>query len=226
MALEPVVLIAAGGLARETLAAIRAAGELDPIGLFDDNVELHNSEVGGVRVLGSSWEAAGGIDARVVVCAGSGIARAAIVERLNGRGVGGDRYATVVHPSATIGTGCTTGSGSILLANVVLTCDVAVGEHVVAMPNVTLTHDVVVDDFVTLCAGVSIGGAVRLGRGTYLGMNSSVRQGVRVGDRSTLGMGSVLLTDLPAGQTWVGVPSHPIGLPQNEFQYTARGAQQ
>ena len=91
-----------------------------------------------------------------------------------------------------------------------LTADVEVGEHVVLMPHVTLTHGCTVADFATLCAGVSLGGDVEVGEAAYLGMNASVREGVRIGADATVGMGSVVLDDVPAGETWVGVPARPI----------------
>ena len=77
----------------------------------------------------------------------------------------------------------------MVLANVTMTADVTVGEHVVLMPQVVLTHDDVVADYATLCAGVVLGGTVHIGAGAYLGMNSSVRQGIRVGRDATLGHG-------------------------------------
>jgi acyl-[acyl carrier protein]--UDP-N-acetylglucosamine O-acyltransferase len=78
------------------------------------------------------------------------------------------------------------------------------------MPNVTVTHDDVVGDYATLCAGVSLAGGVRVGEAAYLGANASVRQHLRVGDDSTLGMGASLLSDLPDGETWAGVPARRL----------------
>lgn len=89
-----------------------------------------------------------------------------------------------------------------MLAGVVLTTAVAIGEHVVIMPNVTLTHDCVLQDYATVCAGTALGGNVVIERAAYLGMNSSVRERVTVGAGATLGMGSVLLNNLPAGEMW------------------------
>jgi acetyltransferase-like isoleucine patch superfamily enzyme len=116
----------------------------------------------------------------------------------------------MVHPGVEIPRSCSVWIGSIVLAGVVLTADVRVGEHVVVMPNVTLTHDDVLDDFATVCAGVSLGGGVHVGAGAYLGMNAAVRENVVVGVDSTLGMGSVLLEDLPEKKTWAGVPARPL----------------
>ena len=213
MAAEPVLLIAAGGLARETLAAIRAGGSQHPVGIVDDNPELHGLTVNGVGVLGGTEVIETYPDVRLVVCVGRGTAREAIVHRLTMFRVGPERYASVVHPQSSIAPDTQLGVGCILLAGVVATADVTIGDHVVAMPNVTMTHDDVVRDYATLCAGVSLGGDVAVGRASYLGMNASVRQGVRVGERAVLGMGAVLVSDLPEGQTWVGVPAARLEQP-------------
>lgn len=203
-------LVAAGGLAREVLAALAARPDTPGrIVLLDDDEARHDTVVGGARV-------AGGVDLLrendlpVVVCAGRGAARAAIVGRLAALGVGEDRYRSVVHPAASVGEGCTVGAGGVLLAGTVLTADVTLGRHVVAMPGVVLTHDDVVADFVTLAAGATLGGSVHVGEAAYLGMRSSVREGATVGPDAVLGMGSALLGDLPAGETWAGVPARPL----------------
>ncbi len=125
-------------------------------------------------------------------------------------GIGTDRYATVIDPTVRMPDGCRIGRGSILLQNVTLTASVTLGSHVVAMPGVTFTHDDVVADFATFAAGTSLGGGVRIGRAAYLGMNSSVRERTSVGSYATVGMGAAVLSNVPDGETWVGVPAHEM----------------
>lgn len=208
--MSELLLVAASGLAREVLALERSRGVHDSYLLVDDDPRTWGEQVAGVHVVGGLEEVTRHPHARIVVCAGSGLARMGLVRRLAELGVGPDRYARVRHPSVDVPHGCTVGPGSVLLAHVALTADVRVGRHVVAMPHVTLTHDDKVDDFATLCAGVSLGGGVSVGRAAYVGMNASVREGLTLGAGATLGMGSVLLEDLSTGATWVGVPARPL----------------
>jgi sugar O-acyltransferase (sialic acid O-acetyltransferase NeuD family) len=200
------VIVGAGGFARETAAAVRAIPSLRLRGFLDDDRSLHGTHRSGVPVLGPSF-LAHSHDAQVVVCVGSPrdyAVRARLVIEL---GLELSRYATVVHPSAQVGAGCTVGPGSVLLAQVTLTADVTVGAHVAVMPQVVLTHDNVVGDFATIAAGVRLGGGVHVGRGAYVGAGALVREGVTIGDRSLVGLGSIVLSDVPAGEVWVGNPA-------------------
>ncbi|PJI94103.1 NeuD/PglB/VioB family sugar acetyltransferase [Luteimicrobium subarcticum] len=206
-----IVLVAAGGLARETIAAVRAAGDDRVVALLDDDPSSWGSEVGGLPVVGPVESAVTwGGDTTFVVCAGRGTVRERLVARLSAVGIERERFAAVFHPAASVADGCLVGAGSILLANVVLTADVVVGEHVVAMPGAVLTHDDVLHDFTTVCAGVVLGGGVVVGERAYLGMAASVRQGLTIGRDAVLGMGAVLLQDLPPGETWAGAPARAL----------------
>lgn len=201
-----ILLVGASGLAREVLAA----GIPDVVGILDDAAELRGRAVGGVDVVGDIAHAAER-EEMLLVCIGPGAGRRAVVRRLDELGVSADRYATFVADSARIGPTSTIGAGSILLDGVVVTADATVGRHVVVMPTGTITHDCVIDDFATFAAGVALGGSVRVGVAAYLGMNSSVRQGLHIGEGATVGMGAVVLADVPANQTWAGVPARPLG---------------
>ncbi|PWC05174.1 NeuD/PglB/VioB family sugar acetyltransferase [Agromyces badenianii] len=206
-----VLLVGASGLFREVVPVLREANR-ELLGVLDDRHAALPRTIGGVPVLGGIDDVALSPDAEVLVCVGSGLARAAIVERMSRAGVDSSRYATVIDPSVRNPGGCPVGEGSILLANVSLTADAVVGAHVVAMPQVTITHDCLVEDFATLASGVSLGGGVRIGRGATLGMNASVHPGRVLGAGASVGMGAVVLADVPEGQTWAGVPARQLGV--------------
>ncbi len=204
------ILVAASGLAREVLAATRASGTDNVVGFLDDDPARAGQTIDGIPVLGRISDATAYPTESFVICAGQGAAREKIALLLAGLGIGSVRYASVVDASAVVSEGSTLGAGCILLANVVLTAGVRLGSHVVAMPGVVFTHDDEVDDYATLAAGAALGGGVHIGRGAYLGMNSSVRQKVSVGAGAVVGMGAAVLNDVPDGETWAGVPAHPL----------------
>ncbi|WP_433318558.1 acetyltransferase [Micromonospora chersina] len=208
---QPLVIVGAGGFARETAAAVRAVNQVRPVwrlrGFLDDDPALHGTERAGLPILGGIDDLAELPDAAVVVCVGNPrdqLARARVVHRL---GLPAERYATVVHPSAQLGAGCLLGPGSVLLAQVALTADVTVGSHVAIMPQSVLTHDDVVHDFATIASGVRLGGGVTVAEGAYLGAGALLRESLTVGAGSLLGMGSVLLDDLPPAEVWAGNPA-------------------
>jgi len=227
------LLVGAGGLAREAAEVARAANAVAPtwelLGFVDDDPVKQGSSVGGLPVLGPLERVHEHPDALVVVCPGrpdNYVVRRLLVDRL---GLDEDRYATVIHPTATIGSTCRVGAGSVLLAHVDLTADVRVGRHVVLMPQVVLTHDVRVDDYATIASGVRAGGACRVGRGAYLGSGACLREGTAVGAWALVGMGAVVTRPVPAGRLWFGAPARdvspapvPAGLLTDEMPVAGR----
>jgi sugar O-acyltransferase (sialic acid O-acetyltransferase NeuD family) len=201
----PLLLVAASGLAREAAEAAAAGREV--LGFLDDDLSLREQTMGRWPVLGSVDDVGAYGEAALVVCVGRGAGRQQVVARLAERGIGSDRYSTIVDGSVTVPPSCTVGVGSVILGGVVLTTAVLLGRHVVVMPNATLTHDDRLDDYATICAGVALGGNVTIGSRAYIGMNASVRERCRVEVGATVGMGAAVVTDVPAEETWVGVPA-------------------
>ncbi|MFF9813120.1 acetyltransferase [Streptomyces sp. NPDC014006] len=208
--MNTLLIIGAGGFARETAQAVRDAGEVTLLGHLDDNRALHGTDVDGLPVLGGTDLVHDLPDADVVICVGNPRdygARARLVRRLD---LPEDRYATVVHPTAAVSATSRVGPGSVLLAHCALTAAVRVGAHVAVMPHTVLTHDDVVEDFATVASGVCLGGGVRLATGSYVGSGALVREGTTVGAWSQIGMGSTVLGDVPPGEVWVGSPARRL----------------
>lgn len=192
------------------IAAVRLLPELwNPIGALDDSTALHGTLIDGVPVLGGLDSLNDHPDAAVVACIANArrrLSRLSLVSRL---GLPDSRWATIVHPAA-VTSGATLGCGTVLLAGVVITTPLSVGRHVVAMPHVLITHDDVVSDGVTFAGRASLGGSVHVGESAYLGQGAMVREGVKIGSGAVVGMGAVVLQDVPAGETWAGVPARPL----------------
>jgi len=211
---QPLLILGAGGFAREAADAVRAAqsvgGPYEVVGLLDDNPGLHGRSVGGTPVLGPFEAVEEHATAVVVVAVGRPDAytvRRDVVTRL---ALPVERFATVVHPAASVGSTCTVGPGSVLLAHVTLTADVVVGAHVAVMPQVVLTHDVRVDDYATLASGVRLGGAVQVGTGAYLASGVCVREGCRIGPWAMVGMGSTVIRDVLPERVSYGSPARDV----------------
>lgn len=206
------VVVGAGGLGRETVEAIRALNAAGACwrlaGYLDDEPARHGALVDGVPVLGGLDMLGSMPGVSVVVCTGrpgNYVSRPRLVERL---GLPPERYATIVHPTASVSSTSRIGPGSVLLAHTVLTAAVTVGSHVAVMPHVVLTHDDAVGDFATIASGARLGGDVHVGRCAYVGAGALVREQRSVGAGSLVGMGAVVTRDIPPHQVWAGVPAH------------------
>lgn len=204
------LLVGAGGLGRETAAAIRALGRGARVAFLDDALPV-GTEVDGVAVVGPATidTIAGFPEAHVVVCtasSGDPERRRRLVARLD---LPTARYGRIVHPRAVLDE-CVPGPGSIVLAGAVATTAVIIGAHAVVMPGVVLVHDTVVGDYSVIAGGVALGGGVHVGEAAYLGAASVVREGCRVGDGAVVGMGAVVVRDVPAGEVWVGNPARRL----------------
>jgi len=211
---RPLLVIGAGGFARETLELVRAINRLTPtwdvVGVLDDDGAVHGRRVGGAEVIGPSEAVREHPDALVTACVASPddpMRRLSLVARL---GLPAERYATLVHPAAVVPDSAALGPGTVVHATTVLTADVAVGAHVAVMPAVVLTHDDAIGDGVTFGAGVRVAGNVTIERGAYVGAGALLRERITVGAGAVIGMGAVVTRPVPAGEVWAGVPARRL----------------
>ncbi len=208
-AASPLVIVGAGGLAREVAALVHDLNQSSETQSFE--LLGFVSPEGPSHPLRFPWL---GADREVqkslapqtqfVVAIGSPFLRKRMATQWE---TAGFTPATLIHPSVRIGPSIEIGEGSILAAGSSLTVDMKLGRHVIINLHCTLGHDVEVSDFVTLSPGVHLSGASRIGTQSELGTGAVVLPGVRLGSRCRLGAGAVLTKHTGDGETWVGVPA-------------------
>ena len=216
MSAQPVVVLGAGGNCRDIVDAMndinRAAGVavFEARGYLDDDPTKLGRMLGGVPVLGPlsavhEWPDCSFIDGLngTELTARKG-------EILAELGLPAERFATVVHPSASVSAMAHVGVGSVILQNVTVNSEATIGDHVMVLPNSVISHDTRIDDFCYLTPGVVLAGYVHLERSVYVGAGSAIRHRVTVGEAAVVGMGSIVLTDVPAGWVVAGNPARRL----------------
>lgn len=218
---KPIVILGAGGFAREVLdviEAMQAAGEaVEPAGFVVDTEYFKPGQIiNDLPVLGDfDWLAEHAAAYSAVCAIGSPSVRLRMTESAASVGV---EFANVIHPRATMTTRVSIGSGVVVTAGVVMTTNVVVRDHVHINLNCTVGHDAVLDRFATLAPGVHVSGSVTIGEGAYLGTGSVILEGIGIGDWSTIGAGAVANRAVEPNATAVGVPAKVIKVRDQGWQ--------
>ena len=208
-----VVILGAGGFARETLDVLDACnrerpGSWEAVGFVSEVESDWGRELIGRPVLGGlDWFDGREGEVKAVCGIGSPAVRRRVTEDCRERGV---EFVTAIHPRATASEFVRFGTGCVVTAGVVITNEITVGDHVHLNLNMTIGHDAEIGDYCTIAPGVNVSGNVRLGRGCDVGTGASIIEKLDIGEWSIIGAGAVVTSDLPANVTAVGVPAKVI----------------
>jgi sugar O-acyltransferase (sialic acid O-acetyltransferase NeuD family) len=211
--MRDLVILGAGGASREIAGAVEDINRRERVwnllGFLDDDPAKIGRTINGVRVLGEI-SSAPRYSAHFVI----GIAavrnrwiRRRVVESL---GFARDRFATLIHPSATVSRFVKIGFGSAILHNAVITPDAQIGDHVIVEYGAMIGHDAVVEDFATIGPGTIVSGSVHLRQGVFLGAGSMIRDNLTVSEGALVGMGAVVVKDVAAQAIVVGNPARRL----------------
>jgi sugar O-acyltransferase (sialic acid O-acetyltransferase NeuD family) len=179
-------------------------------GFLDDDLARKGTEVFGFPVLGPTAAAAELGDARFVIGVAHyrrPFARAEIVARLN---LPRERFATLVHPSASVAPQAHVGVGVLAFHYVLISDGASVGDHAYLSAYCLVAHDAVVGDGATMAARSSLLGGSRLGPSAYAGGHCVIRDGITVGEGAVVGLGGVVVWDVAPRATVIGNPARPI----------------
>lgn len=208
------VIIGAGGFGREAIDVARASSEHtgdedhDLIGVVDDSPSpenLRRLQALGVPYLGTIRDFLdSGDDAHFVIGVGSPEARQRIAAVMENAGA---TAATLIHPTARLGSVAVVGPGSVICSGAQVSTNVRIGAHVHLNPQATIGHDSVLDSFVSINPGAIISGDVHVHGTTLIGAGAVVLQGLVIGSGSTVGAAACVVRNVAAGATVKGVPA-------------------
>jgi len=107
------------------------------------------------------------------------------------------------------------GMGSIVMPGSKISTSVIIRDYVHINFNTYIAHDCVINNFATISPGVVCCGNTIIGECAFIGAGCKIKQGNSnkprvIGAESVLGIGSVLISDLPDQQIYVGNPARSI----------------
>ena len=117
---------------------------------------------------------------------------------------------TIAHPTAWIADNATIGSGSQILAGVIVAPEARVGRQCIINTNTSVDHEVVLEDGVELAPGVTLCGLVHVGINGWVCAGATVLPRINIGADAIVGAGAVVTKDVPERITVTGVPARPM----------------
>ena len=115
--------------------------------------------------------------------------------------------ATIVHPTALISSSAKIGSGTTILANVIININTKVGIGCIVNNGAIIEHDCMVGNYVNICPKFAMAGHSSIGYKSYLGIGSTVIDDIRIGNRVTVGAGAVVVSNISDNIVAIGVPA-------------------
>jgi sugar O-acyltransferase (sialic acid O-acetyltransferase NeuD family) len=210
------VIIGAGGHAREVLDVVDARNAVAPAYAFEGFVARDHGDTAalarrGARLLGDeSVLAELGRSGELVFNAAIGdpAARARVVEAVPDSILA----ATLVHPAAVVDSAVLSadglGGGSMVPAGALVEPGGRLGRHVHLNVNAVVGEGAILGDFATLSPGSVVGRGATVGERALIGAGAVVADGVRIGDDAVVGAGAAVEDDVSPGATVVGRPAH------------------
>lgn len=193
------------------LEAIDAIGDnYEFIGFVDDTKEKQGLQKNGFNVYSREFLEKHK-EAKVLAVPGSPtsfLKRKVIISSLN---VTKDRFATVIHPHATVSPLANIGHNVLIMAGAVITSNAIIGNHVCILPNTCIHHDDEIGDYTLIGSNVTIAGFVKIKENCYIGSASSIINNIEIGTGSLIGIGSNVIKSISENSKAVGNPAKILG---------------
>jgi len=211
--MQKVVILGAGGFAREVLWVFREANKVnhqwEVLGFIDEEPENHGKLICDLPILGGfEWFKKTDKSEIEVICgAGSPETKKHFVEKAKSLGLD---FCSVIHPNVRMSRYVEIGKGTVITAGNIITTQVKIGKYVSLNLDCTLGHDDAIENYCNIAPGSHLSGNVTLKEGVDFGTGAVILQGLTVGKWSIIGAGAVVTRDIPDHVTAVGIPARAV----------------
>lgn len=179
-------------------------------GFFDEDDQKIGKFLMGVEVIGKFSKL---IDLEIqnklfIVAIGSNSVRYNIMMKINQLG---GNTPTLIHPTAVISPSADIGNGVYIQANAYIWTKVKINHFCIVSPNVVIAHHSTIGRACLISTLTGVGASIKINDKVFIGMGVTIVTGVSmIGESTIVGAGAVVLKDLPANCTAVGIPANII----------------
>ncbi|WP_288227718.1 NeuD/PglB/VioB family sugar acetyltransferase [uncultured Enterococcus sp.] len=203
-----IVIVGAGGFAKESAFLVSRLSDFELIGFVDDDTTLapmilDKPVLGNIDSLLSYSDKIG-----VAI----GIAKLAIKKEIYTKLKANPNlfFPNLIDSTALVGLEVDLGIGNILMPNITYTADISIGNFNMINISSTIGHDSIIGNFNAIYPNVNISGMVKIGDDNEIGVGSKIIQSIKIGNNNIVGAGSVVIRNITNGTKSVGVPTKII----------------
>ena len=119
----------------------------------------------------------------------------------------GATFATLIHPSAVIGSRVEIGEGTVVMAGAILQAETVVGKGCILNTACSVDHGCKIGDYVHVSVGTHLCGIIHVGEHTWVGAGATLINGIHVCPNCMIGAGAVVVKNIKESRQAQMVPA-------------------
>ncbi|MEW6740156.1 MAG: acetyltransferase [Nitrospirota bacterium] len=117
---------------------------------------------------------------------------------------------TIAHPTAYISENAVIGEGTQIMAGAIIMPEAIIGRQCIINTKASIDHECILEDGVEIAPGATLCGSVKCETNSWVCAGATVLPRVTIGCDAIVGAGAVVVNDIPATKTYVGIPAKEI----------------
>lgn len=203
------VIVGAGGLAKEIIFMVERNDEYNIEGLVDDNCCNLPEKILGYPILGGlDYLYQSSKSTAVVIGIASPETKKTIYNNLKENK--NLFFPNIIDNTALIGRSVIFGIGNIIMPYTTFTSSINIGDFNMINIHATIGHDVKIKDYNSFYPSVNISGNTVIESLNEFGVGAKVIQNLQIGDENIIGAGAVVIRSVGIKSKLVGVPAKII----------------